>query len=84
MAGSARAAMTALHLAGVAFRHRWTPPELKPWEGPFADPHRRLPQEPTVAAERRAAIRAWPERRRARKAAGAGGTRAADMGGAEA
>jgi hypothetical protein len=45
----------ALHLSGVVFRRRWKPPQLKPWEGPFADPMRRLPQAPDVAARRRAA-----------------------------
>ena len=69
LARTARAAMMALHLSGVVFRQQWTAPELEPWEGPFADPHQRLPQEPTVAAERRATMRAWRERQRARKAA---------------
>jgi hypothetical protein len=70
MARSARAAMTALHHAGVQFCQPWVPPPLEPWEGPTADPHQRLPQEPTVAAERRATMRAWRERRRrAREAA---------------
>jgi hypothetical protein len=26
-------------------------PQLKPWEGPFSDPARRLPQHPGVAVE---------------------------------
>jgi hypothetical protein len=68
---SARAAMMALHLSGVVFRHQWTPPELEPWEGPFADPHQRLPQEPTVAAKRRATMRAWRERQKAARIAAA-------------
>jgi hypothetical protein len=68
MARSANAAMMALHLSGVPFRQPWQPPPLEPWEGPFADPHQRLPQEPTVAAERRATMQAWRERHRARKA----------------
>jgi hypothetical protein len=38
-------------------------------EGPFADPHRRLPQEPRVAAQRREEQRRYRERQRARKAA---------------
>jgi hypothetical protein len=59
MARSARAAMMALHLSGVVFRRRWKPPRLKPWEGPFADPTRRLPQAPDVAARRRAARQRW-------------------------
>ena len=50
MARSARAALMALHLSGVVFRRRWKPPRLKPWEGPFEDPTRRLPQAPDVAA----------------------------------
>jgi hypothetical protein len=64
LARSARAALTALHRSGVAFRQLWKPPRLEPWEGPFADPTRRLPQAPEVAAERNAATR----RRRARQA----------------
>ena len=69
MARSANAAMMALHLSGVPFLKPWLPPPLEPWEGPFADPHQRLPQEPTVAAERRATMRAWRERHRAAKLA---------------
>jgi hypothetical protein len=53
MARSARAALTAVHLSGVPFRRKWKPLNLKAWEGPFADPTRRLPQHPVVAAERR-------------------------------
>ena len=63
MARSARAALMALHLSGVVFRRRWKPPRLKPWEGPFEDPTRRLPQAPDVAARRRAARRRWRARR---------------------
>jgi hypothetical protein len=59
MARSARAALMALHLEGVVFRRKWKPPRLKPWEGPFADPTRRLPQAPEVAADRAAARRRW-------------------------
>jgi hypothetical protein len=66
LARSARAALMALHLSGVVFRRRWKPPRLKPWEGPFADPHQRLPQAPDVAARRRTARRRWRERHRAR------------------
>ena len=62
LARSARAAMMALHLSGVVFRRDWKPPRLKPWEGPFADPTRRLPQAPDVAARRRAARRRWLSR----------------------
>jgi hypothetical protein len=69
MARSARAAMTALHLSGVVFRRQWKPPRLQPWEGPFADPTRRLPQAPDVAVRRRAARRRWQLRARAREAA---------------
>jgi len=57
----------ALHLSGVVFRRRWKPPRLKPWEGPFADPTRRLPQAPDVAARRRAARRRWRERQQRRE-----------------
>ena len=67
MARSARAAMTALQLSGVVFRRRWKPPPLQPWEGPFADPTRRLPQAPDVAARRRAARQRWRERQRRRE-----------------
>jgi len=59
MARSARAALMALHLEGVIFRRKWKPPRLEPWEGPFADPTRRLPQAPEVAAERAAARKRW-------------------------
>jgi hypothetical protein len=69
MARSARAAMVGLYRAGVKFRGSWEPPPLEPWEGPFADPNQRLPQEPSVAAERRAAQQRWRQRQRARKAA---------------
>jgi hypothetical protein len=68
MARSARAALVALHLSGVAFRRKWKPPQLKPWEGPFADPTQRLPQEPRVAAERAAARKRWRKRQRAQVA----------------
>jgi hypothetical protein len=37
---------------GRGLRRRWKPPQLKHWEGPFADPHERLPRAPEVAAER--------------------------------
>ena len=59
MARSARAALMGLHLEDVIFRRKWKPPRLKPWEGPFADPTRRLPQAPEVAAERAAARKRW-------------------------
>jgi hypothetical protein len=64
MARSARAALVALHRSGVVFRRPWTPPQLEPWEGPFADPHERMPQAPEVAAQRRATTRAWRERQK--------------------
>jgi hypothetical protein len=67
LARSARAALMGLHLSGVVFRRRWRPPRLKPWEGPFADPTRRLPQAPDVAAQRRKARRAARRRWRARR-----------------
>lgn len=54
MARSARAALMALHLSDVVFRRKRKPPQLKPWEGPFADPTRRLPEHLCVAAERAA------------------------------
>jgi hypothetical protein len=70
LARSAAAALEALRRSNVPFRRPWEPPQLQPWEGPFADPHQRLPQHPEVAAQRRAAQRAWRERhKRARKAA---------------
>jgi hypothetical protein len=59
MARSARAALMALRLSGVVFRRKWEPPLLKSWEGPFADPTQRLPQEPRVAAERAVARKRW-------------------------
>src|SRR6516165_11524878 len=65
MARSARAAMVGLYRAGIRFRRPWEPPPLESWEGPFDDPHQRLPQHPEVAAQRRAAQRAWRERQRA-------------------
>jgi hypothetical protein len=67
LARSARAAMMALHLSGVPFRRPWQPPPLEPWEGPFADPHQRLPQHPEVAARRRQEQRRYRERQRARR-----------------
>jgi hypothetical protein len=67
MARSARAAMRALDLSGVLFRRKWEPPQLQPWEGPFADPTQRLPQHPKVAAERREAKRCYRLRREMRE-----------------
>jgi hypothetical protein len=74
LARSAEAALVALRcLSNVPFRHPWTPPPLEPWEGPFTGAMicsgKRLPQHPEVAAQRRAAQRAWRERQRVHKAA---------------
>jgi hypothetical protein len=44
VAHGARAALMALRLSGVPFKRRWEPPRLQPWEGPFSDLSRRLPQ----------------------------------------
>jgi hypothetical protein len=63
---STRAALMALRLSGVEFRRPWMPPELRPWEGPFDDPTKRLPQAPDVAAHRREITRRWRARQRAR------------------
>lgn len=54
---SANAALVALQLSGVKFRREWQRPRLADWEGPFSDPHRRLPQAPDVRIQRRAASR---------------------------
>ena len=81
LARSARAALVALHLSGVVFRRCWKPPRLKPWEGPFADPHQQLPQAPDVAARRRAARRRWRVRQRAREATQLAAARADATGG---
>jgi len=59
----------ALHRSRVPFRRKWEPPQLPDWEGPFANPTRKLPQAPDVAAERTAARKRWRERQRARAAA---------------
>jgi hypothetical protein len=71
MARSWRAAVMALHLEGLVFRRKWRPPRLKPWEGPFPNPNARLPQHPSVAAERAAARKRWQLRQanRARETA---------------
>ena len=69
LARSAEAALVALRLSNVPFRHPWTPPPLEPWEGPFDGAmicSGWLPQAPEVAAQRRAAQRAWRERQRQR------------------
>jgi hypothetical protein len=66
VARSAAAALEALRRSNVPFRRPWQPPrQLADWEGPFDDPHQRLPQHPEVAAQRRAAQRAWRERQKA-------------------
>ena len=59
MARSTNAAMTALRMSNIMFRREWKERKLKPWEGPFADPNKRLPQHPRVAAERAAARKRW-------------------------
>ena len=69
MARSVDAVMMALYLSGVQLCRPWGPPPLEPWEGPFADPNKRLPQAPDVAARRREARRRERQRKRARKAA---------------
>jgi hypothetical protein len=73
LARSKEAALVALRLSNVPFRLPWTPPPLELWEGPFTGgmicSGQRLPQHPEVAAQRRAAQRAWRERQRARMAA---------------
>jgi hypothetical protein len=71
LARTAAAALEALRRSNVPFCRPWESPQLQPWEGPFScsDPNQRLPQHPEVAAQRRAAQRAWRERQRARKAA---------------
>ena len=67
-ARTARSAMTALVCQGVALRRKWKPRRLREWEGPSESG--RLPIEPTAKARRKAAQRAWRERRkRAREAA---------------
>jgi hypothetical protein len=70
LARSAEAALVALRLSNVPFRHPWTPPPLQRWQGPFTGEMicsgQRLPQAPEVAAQRRAAQRAWRERQRQR------------------
>jgi hypothetical protein len=59
--------MMALHLAGVPLV-RWTPPlQLERWEGPFADPYKRLPQHPAVARERAEAQQRYRLRREMRE-----------------
>jgi hypothetical protein len=64
LARSPRACLLALHLSGVPLV-KWTPPSrLQGWEGPFKNPHARLPQHPTVARERREARKRSRERKR--------------------
>jgi hypothetical protein len=84
LARTSRAAMMALHLEGVIFNRRWTPPKrLQPWEGPFSGAERRLPQHPVAAAERRAARKRWRLRQanRARETAKLAAERDAAAGG---
>ena len=44
LARSPRAALAALRRSGIAFRREWKEPQLAKWEGPFENPHARLPQ----------------------------------------
>jgi hypothetical protein len=69
LARSPRAALAALRRSDIAFRREWKEPQLAKWEGPFENPHARLPQHPRVAAERAAARKRWRERQRIRDAA---------------
>jgi hypothetical protein len=59
---SARAAMTALQLAGVRFRVPWQAPEMEAWKGPFEDPTKPHPQAPDVAARHNETNRRWRAR----------------------
>ena len=59
LARSPRAALAALRRSGIAFRREWKEPQLAKWEGPFENPHARLPQHPRVAAQRAAARKRW-------------------------
>jgi hypothetical protein len=70
LARTPRACLLALHLSGVPLI-RWRPPKepLPEWEGPFPNPHVRLPMHPVVARERAAAQQRYRERRRERLAA---------------
>jgi hypothetical protein len=66
---SPRACLLALHLAGVPLIE-WKPPKkIERWEGPFENPHARLPQHPVVARERAAAQQRYRQRQRARETA---------------
>jgi hypothetical protein len=59
----------ALHLSGVPLI-KWRPPKkIERWEGPFVNPHARLPQHPVAAAERAGARKRCRERKREREAA---------------
>jgi hypothetical protein len=68
MARSARAALVGLQRVGVQFCRPWDPPQTEAWEGPFFDPHRRLPQAPEVRAERFAILKRWRLRRKQKAA----------------
>jgi len=72
LARSARAALLALHRSRIPLRNYTPPDKLAAWEGPFADPHARLPQHPAVRAKARIAAAQYRERRREREAAAAG------------
>jgi len=54
---TSRSVLRALHLSGIPLRNCTLPDQLADWEGPFADPHVRLPQHPAVRRERQAAAR---------------------------
>jgi hypothetical protein len=67
LAGTPRACLLALHHSGVPLIN-WRPPRTtEEWEGPFENPHARLPSHPVVAAERAAARKRCRERKRARE-----------------
>jgi hypothetical protein len=70
VARSVGAAIEALRRSNVPFRRPHPPRQLEPWEGPFTDLNRRMPQEPGVRALRREAQRRYRERQRARKERG--------------
>jgi hypothetical protein len=70
LARSARACLMALHLAGVPLVG-WKPPQkIERWEGPFENPHARLPQHPAVSRARAEAQQRYRLRKDMRAAAG--------------
>ena len=60
--------LLALYLSGIPLRNYTRPDKLADWEGPFENPHARLPQHPAVRRERQAAARRYRKRRRQREA----------------